>query len=123
MKQNLTLGLLLFTATLFSQTNVRAWYADGQVWIVWEASAPFPETFAVYAKPTSFTNTANATLVGRLFKEEYGPGALREQVDSAATYRIPDGNGGIYQLAGNEALFVATPHQAGALFFAVVAWG
>jgi len=122
-KHFLPILFTLFSSTLFAQTNVRAWYADGQVWIVWEASEPLPETFAVYAKPTAFTNTMNATLVGRLFKEEYGPAALREQVDSTATYHIPDGNGGIYPLAPNEALFVATPHQAGALFFAVVAWG
>lgn len=123
MKNILLPFLLCFALSANAQTNVRAWYADGQVWVVWEASAPLPETFAVYAKPTAFTNTANATLVGRLFKEEYGPSALREQVDLAATYRIPDGNGGIYALADNEALFVATPHQAGSLFFAVVAWG
>ncbi|MBK9984098.1 MAG: hypothetical protein IPP15_17305 [Saprospiraceae bacterium] len=89
---------------------------NGQVWIVWEASNPLPETYAVYSKPSAFTSTDNATLVGRLFKEEYGPAALREQVDSTATYRIPNNNGGIYQLADNEALFVATPHQAGSLF-------
>ena len=115
--------LLVINSSLFAQTNVRAWYADGQVWVVWEAASPLPETFAIYAKPVAFGNTSDATLVGRLFKEEYGPAALREQVDSVATYRIPDGNGGAYQLADNEALFVATPHQAGALYFAVVAWG
>jgi pimeloyl-ACP methyl ester carboxylesterase len=119
------LSLLLFAlgGSLFAQTNVRAWYADGQVWVVWEASLPLPETYAIYAKPSAFNNTANASLVGRLFKEEYGPAAMREQVDSSLTYRIPDGNGGIYQLKDQEALFVATPHQAGALYFAVVAWG
>ncbi|MGB3074532.1 MAG: hypothetical protein WBB36_04390, partial [Chitinophagales bacterium] len=115
--------ILAITSPLLAQSNVRAWYADGQVWIVWEASNPLPETYAVYSKPSAFTSTDNATLVGRLFKEEYGPAALREQVDSTATYRIPNNNGGIYQLADNEALFVATPHQAGSLFFAVVAWG
>lgn len=123
MKQLLYICSLLWACAAHTQTNVRAWYADGQVWVVWEASAPLPETYAVYAKPSVFNNTANATLVGRLFKEEYGPVALREQVDSAATYHIPDGSGGTYVLADNEALFVATPHQAGALFFAVVAWG
>lgn len=112
----------VITSSVFAQSNVRAWYADGQIWVVWEASAPLPETFAVYAKPVAFNNTNNATLVGRLFKEEYGPIALREQVDATATYRIPNGRGGMYQLAPNEALFVATPHQTGALFFAVVAW-
>lgn len=115
--------LLLVAFCARAQTNVRGWYADGQVWIVWEASAPLPETFAIYAKPVLFNNTTDAVLVGRLFKEEYGPAALREQVDSTARYRIPDGNGGIYELAENEALFVATPHLAGALYFAVVAWG
>ncbi|MBL7806363.1 MAG: T9SS type A sorting domain-containing protein [Saprospiraceae bacterium] len=114
--------LIIVTNSIFAQTNVRAWYADGQVWVVWEVSNPLPETYAVYAKPTVFNNTDNATLVGRLFKEEFGPAALREQVDSSATYRIPNGNGGIYQLEANEALFVATPHEAGTLFFAVVAW-
>ncbi|MBL7826125.1 MAG: hypothetical protein JNJ57_05800, partial [Saprospiraceae bacterium] len=124
MKHRFHLLLFIFTSiTLSAQTNVRAWYADGQVWIVWEASIPQPETYAVYAKPTAFTNTADASLVGRLFKEEYGPAALREQVDTSATYLIPNGNGGLYQLAENEALFVATPHQVGALYFAVVAWG
>ena len=123
MKQLILFYFLLSAFNADAQTNVRAWYADGQVWVVWEASAPLPETFMIYAKPTNFSNTNNAILLGRLFKEEYGPAALREQVDSAATYRIPNGNGGIYQLADNEALFVATPHQAGAQFFAVVAWG
>lgn len=123
MKHFFTLLFCSLVGFLSAQTNVRAWYADGQVWVVWTAASPLPETFAVYAKPTPFNNTGNATLVGRLFKEEYGPAALREQVDSSATYHIPDGNGGIYALADDEALFVATPHQAGALFFAVVAWG
>ncbi len=50
--------------------------------------------------------------------------ALKEQVDTNITPRIPSPTGiGKYQLAANEALFVFTPHQAGALFFAVVAEG
>lgn len=122
-KNIFVLLLLAIAAPLFAQTNVRAWYADGQVWVVWETASPLPETYAVYAKPTAFSITSDAILTGRLFKEEYFPAALREQVDSATTYRIPAPNGGVYQLADNEALFVATPHQAGSLFFAVVAWG
>lgn len=104
-----------------AQSNVRGWYADGQVWIVWEASLPLPKSCAIYAKPTPFAHTDNATLVGRVFDWEYGAGALKEQLAPGATFRIPDGQGGQYQLALNEALFVATPHQAGALYFAVVA--
>lgn len=114
---------LLFISKLEAQTNVRGWYADGQVWIVWEYETPLPETYAIYAKPTAFTNTADAQLVGRLFKIEYLGAALKEQLDTTFTFRIPDGQGGIYQLMENEALFVATPHQAGALHFAVAPWG
>lgn len=119
----LSLSCLLLLARLDAQTNVRGWYADGQVWIVWEASEPLPETYAVYGKPAAFSSTSDAIFLGRLFKEEFGPGALREQIDTTATYRIPDGQGGLYQLADNEALFVATPHQAGALWVAVVPGG
>ena len=106
-----------------AQTNVRGWYAEGQVWVVWEENGAAPETYGIYAKPTPFSNTADATLVGRLFAQECIPAALREQVDSAATFRIPGPSGGFYQLKTNEGLFVATPHQAGALYFAVVGWG
>jgi hypothetical protein len=117
------LFLLLFPLSLFSQTNVRAWYAKGQVWVVWEVSNPLPETYAIYAKPTAFSNTANAVLLGRPFREEYLPGALREQLDSTLNYRVPNGQGGIYQLKSNEGLFVATPHQTGAIWVAVVKAG
>lgn len=115
--------LLAIGSPLFAQTNVRAWYADGQVWVVWEYETPLPETYAIWAKPTAFSSTTGATMVGRLFREEYLPAALKEQVDTSLTYRIPNGDGGTYQLQSNEGLFVATPHQAGQLFFAVTAWG
>lgn len=120
------LFLLLFSScfyfSVFSQTNVRAWYADGQVWVVWETSSPLPDWYAVYAKPTAFSSTNNASFIGRLHKLEYVCAALKEQIDSSATPRIPSASGiGKYQLAENEGLFVFTPHQAGSLFFAVVA--
>ncbi len=123
MKPLCYLSLLFFSCLAHAQTNVRAWYADGQVWVVWEASDSLPETFAVYAKPTTFNNTDQAVLLGRLFKQEYGPFFLRQQIDPQAYYRIPNGQGGIYQLADNEGLFVLTPHQAGQLWFAVAKWG
>lgn len=108
---------------LVAQTQIKAWYAQGQVWIVWEIKDSLPETFAIYAGPSTFSNINNANIIGRLFKEEYLPGALKYYVDPMATYRIPNGSGGIYQLKNNEGLFVFTPHQKGSLFFAVVPWG
>lgn len=108
--------------SLHAQTDVRAWPADGQVWIVWKFSLPLPLTVGVYASPNAFTNTAQATLIGRPFNLDYIPTALKEQYDTSATYRIPDGSGGVYQLKNNEALFVFTPHASGSLYFAVVPW-
>ena len=123
MKIFLSILLTVSSFYIIAQTNVRGWSADGQVWIVWEAGTPLPETYAIYTSPNAFASTGEAVLAGRLFKEEYGPFALREQIDTSGTYRIPNGNGSVYQLAANEALFVYTPHQSGALFFAVVPYG
>jgi len=124
MKNLLYCSLLFFASATQAQTNVRAWYADGQVWVVWEASFPLPDWYEIYAKPTAFTSVTNATRVGKIHLFEYACAALKEQVDTAITPRIP-GPGGIgkYQLTATEGLFVFTPHQAGALFFAVVADG
>ncbi|MCK6694418.1 MAG: T9SS type A sorting domain-containing protein [Thermoanaerobaculia bacterium] len=124
MKNILLFCLLLPAYFSHTQTNVRAWYADGQVWVVWQVSLPLPDWYSVYAKPTAFNSTTQATLVGRLHKFEYGCYALKEQTDTSATPRVPGPAGqGTYQLAGNEALFVFTPHQAGSLYFAVVPEG
>ncbi|MFN0176099.1 MAG: hypothetical protein ACKVU0_15735, partial [Saprospiraceae bacterium] len=123
--KNLLLPALLFLSYFTqAQTNVRAWYADGQVWVVWESALPLPDWYEIYAKPTAFTSTTNATRVGKIHLFEYACAALKEQIDISVTPRIP-GPGGIgkYQLTANEALFVFTPHQAGSLFFAVVADG
>ena len=105
--------IVLFAAiclplAIFAQTDVRGWYADGQVWIVWKETPPLTATYAVYARSTPFTNVGDAALIGRLFPQEWKPGALRQQIDSSATYRVPDGQGGVYQLAANEGLFVYT---------------
>lgn len=119
-KALLVVSLILSFCFANAQNNVRAWYADGQVWVVWEMELPLPLTYSIYGSPSPFANTNNAILLGRPFIFEYGAAALKDQVDTFATYRIPDGQGGLYQLALNEALFVATPHQSGSLYFAVV---
>ncbi|MFN0013561.1 MAG: alpha/beta hydrolase-fold protein [Saprospiraceae bacterium] len=121
MKHLFFICLLLGTSTAFTQTNVRAWYADGQVWVVWEFETPLPDWYAVHAKQSAFTSTADGVLVGKLSKFEYTCVALKEQVDTAETPSIPGPGAVKYQLKSNEALFVFTPHQAGALFFSVTA--
>ncbi len=118
MKNILITLLLLFSVSANAQTNVRAWYADGQVWVVWETEFPYPDWYGVYAKPNAFGSTNDAVFVGRLHKFEYGNAALKEQLDSSATPRIPSPTGiGKYQLAENEGLFVFTPPSVGHLVF------
>ncbi|MFN0213942.1 MAG: hypothetical protein ACKVT2_06770, partial [Saprospiraceae bacterium] len=124
MKKQLIPLILLLSHFINAQTNVRAWYADGQVWVVWESALPLPDWYEIYAKPTAFSSTTDAVRVGKSHFLESACAALKEQVDVAQTPRIPSPTGiGKYQLALNEALFVFTPHQMGALFFAVVADG
>ncbi|MBC7777126.1 MAG: T9SS type A sorting domain-containing protein [Phycisphaerae bacterium] len=123
-KHFLLIVFLLFTFCLFSQTNVRAWYAQGQVWVVWETPVPGPDTYGIYKKITAFNNTNQANLIGRPFQFEYLPGTYYQQTgDPNFTYRIPKPDGTVYQLAPGEGLFVETVLNAGSAFYAVVAWG
>ncbi|HUR30360.1 MAG TPA: hypothetical protein VMZ69_02950, partial [Saprospiraceae bacterium] len=125
MKNQLLLTLfILISSTSFSQSNVRAWYADGQVFVVWTYDTPIEEAYAIYASPSSFTSTSDANLIGRPFFFEYAGYGLKDNLmDTTATYKIPDGSGGTYQLNLSEGLFVFTPHQNGSLFFAVTKLG
>lgn len=122
MKNLLLLFTLFISLSLHAQSDVRGWYADGQVWIVWKLELPLPRTVGIYASSSSFSSTDEATLIGRPYELEYLPIALKEQLDTLATYKIPTDTG-VYTLAINEGLFVFTPHQAGSLYFAVVPWG
>jgi hypothetical protein len=121
----LSLLLLCITTTnTFSQTNIRGWYRNGQVWVVWENTLPTPTTYAIYASLNPFTNTSQATLVGRLFVQEWTAGAFRAQGGNPnVSYRIPDGSGGFDTLTTNEGLFVETVLQTGAKYYGVVKWG
>ena len=106
------------------QANVRGWYADGQVWIIWDLDNDPPETYGIYSSPTPFTNINQAQLIGRLYQEEWLPYALRTQLGPlTATFVIPDGQGGRVALPQNVGLFVETVHESGSKYYAVVKWG
>jgi hypothetical protein len=111
------------TLGVSAPTNVRGWYADGQVWILWDLDNAPPETYAIYSSTTPFTNTNQAQLIGRLYEEEWLPFALRTQLNVNANYVIPDGRGGRFTLPPNTGLFVETVHESGAKYYAVVKWG
>ncbi len=124
MKVLFPLILFLYCFNCFSQSNVRAWYADGQVFVIWELAPDSVETYAIYANPTPFTSTNDAQLAGRPFFLEYIGHALKDNLqDPSATLKVPDGQDSVYKLLLNEGLFVFTPHQSDSLYFAVTKWG
>jgi pimeloyl-ACP methyl ester carboxylesterase len=113
------LAFLLLPQVALAQTTVRAWSAAGQVFVVWRVDATAPLTYDIYRSPTVVTSTTKATLVGRVFQPEWR-GARLQLVDQSATWRIPSADGGTYQLAANEGLFVYTPRAGASEHFAVV---
>ncbi len=138
--------------TLPAQSNVRAHYANGQVWVVWDVhdavvtncvptltsalsngvpvvvSNCLPATYAIHWSENPVTNTANATLVGRLFEAEWSAEILRNNVKSSfgaapTGFRIPDGAGGYRTLETNEGVFVQTVRSDFAGHYAVRPFG
>lgn len=113
------------SAVCAQPTNVRSWYAQGQVFVVWERPAPpalATDTVEVYASAAAQGNVANMQRVGKLFFPEY-TGARLQQLQPAARLLIPTPAGGTYRLNPNEGAFALTPRSAGNLFFAVVDTG
>ena len=105
--------------------NVRTWYAQGQVFVVWQFPAPPAaptDTVEIYASLAAQANTTSMTPLGRVFFPEY-TGARLRALASGATLRVPTPAGGIYTLAANEGVFAYTPRANGGLFFAVVDTG
>lgn len=115
------LGLLACAGAANAQTDVRAWYAKGQVFVIWRADATDPLTYDVYrtgSAPGQFTNISQGQLVGRSLQPEW-QGERLKIGSAAATWTVPTPQGGEYTLAANEGLFVFTPHEAGTQTFAV----
>ncbi len=102
-----------------AQTDVRAWSAAGQVFVVWRVDSTLPLTYDVYRSAAPISSTAQGTLVGRCFEPEW-EGLRLKLVSQSATWRVPAAGGGTYQLAANEGLFVYTPRAGATEHFAVV---
>ena len=119
--KNYFLGLL-FTATFFlnvnAQTNVRAWNANGQVFVVWELSTQTALTYSIHMSANPVASTSSAILVGSVFEPEW-KGARLTLANPNARWRIPSQTGGIYQLTATEGLFVYTPHDTMTRYFFV----
>jgi hypothetical protein len=70
------------------QTDVRAWSAAGQVFVVWKVDTELPLTYDVYRSTSSITSTAQGTLAGRVFQPEWS-GTRLKIVSGQATWRVP----------------------------------
>ena len=117
-------AVFLLTVPGVAQTNVGAWYAKGQLWIVWEADPLVePITYDIYASPQIETDAAQMTLIGRLLKQEWEGQRLRN-LNPGVTLRLPGPvPGSVYDLTSTEGAFAFTPHLAGTRYFAVVKHG
>lgn len=105
--------------------NVRAWYAEGQVFVLWQFVAPPPvptDTVEIFASAAAQATTANMTRIGRMFFPEY-TGSRLTALAAGSRLLVPTPGGGTYRLAADEGVFVYTPRAAGNLFFAVVDTG
>ena len=112
-------AICLGAAAARAQTDLRGWYAAGQTWLVWEDTEPTPDTYRIYGSTVEIKDLSQAMMIGRLFPQDWQAARLKLR-DPELNWTIPDGTGGGYQLADNEALFVHTPHAAGPRYFAVV---
>jgi len=109
---------LLSPIVITAQSNVRAWNADGQVFVVWEVAQQTAVSYSVHVSPGIVASTADAERVGQVFEPEWSGARLR-LANANARWRVPNGNGGIYQLTATEGLFVFTPHDAATRYFHV----
>ena len=108
--------LFFFSTTCFSQTNVRSWHADGQNWIVWEYTIEMPDYIFIYKNEYFNESIDEWEHIGSLFPEMTVPASMKMHIHEEATFRIPDGSGGIYELQENEGLFVDTPNESCLLY-------
>lgn len=104
-----------------AQTNIRAWQADGQVWIVWESNQSPPEKYSIFQSNTLSMETEDWKLIGSLYPEHCVPYPIRTHLGQEnQTWKIPNGNNGTFVLAENEGLFVKTIRQSEENYFAVL---
>ena len=76
-----------------AQTNVRAWNANGQVFVVWELDEATTIEYNVFISAIHVTSTSNAEKVGSVFEPEW-KGERLTLANSNARWRIPNSTGG-----------------------------
>ena len=120
-KRILVLLMSIGALYLNAQTNIRAWQADGQVWVVWEFGQVTTNVFSIFKATSPSIHTADWEHVGSIYPEHSVPYPIRSHLNlDGQTWRIPDGNNGIYELKPNEGLFVETIRQGENNHYAVL---
>jgi YVTN family beta-propeller protein len=114
----LKLSIAVLKDSVRAQSTVRAWNADGQVFIVWKTKTPAPLMYNIYISPNQVSSVSEAVKIGSLFEAEW-KGKRLTLAKPDASWTIPDGNGGTYRLAKDEGLFVYTPHDTSTVYFYV----
>ncbi|NNF34921.1 MAG: hypothetical protein HKN68_12485, partial [Saprospiraceae bacterium] len=109
-----------FLVETFAQSNVRAWQAHGQVWVVWENDQPLSGQFSIFTNPDLSPDLTTWNEIGRLFPELTYPASARRHIGiDDLHYKIPNGNGGTYTLEENEGLFVETIRETKDQYFLI----
>ncbi len=114
----------LATPTL-AQTDVRSWSAQGQVWIVWRDQGALSKTYSIYSSEdqSPSSHCSDWTLEATLFGQDAAVVRLRDQAhytNASTRPRVPDGNGGHYQLESDELVCALTPHESRDAHYAVL---
>ena len=117
--------LAALTPASHAQTDVRAWSAQGQVWIVWKDQNALSKTYSIYSSDSQSPSAhcSDWELEAHLFGHDAAVVRLRDQAhytSSATRPRVPDGNGGHYQLLSDELVCVLTPHESRDAHYAVL---
>lgn len=108
-------------------SDLRGWHAAGQTWLVWTDPAGVGEAaggYEIYRSRAPIAGLDGAERIGRVLPQDWRAQRLRDVFKQEdVTWRISDGHGGCVSLGPEEALFVHTPHEAVAEWFAVVPCG
>jgi len=116
--------LALQAAPAPAQTNLRAWHANGQTFLVWDLGGPVAgdATYGVHRSGSPIGSLAGVPFVGRVFADG-GANTRIAELSPGARWVLPDGRGGSYAVGAAEAYFVFTPEGVGQAYYAVVPTG
>jgi hypothetical protein len=118
----ITTLLLLFSFQAGAQQNLRAWYARGQTFLLWEHSGTPPRTYEVYTASQPIRSLRNAAWAERVLSAEAANRRVWDLLPNAR-WKLPDTVGGTLTVGTNEAYAVLTPLAQDSVYVAVVRTG